>query len=379
MRAAVLRALAVAALGVVAPAGAQPAAQAALDSIVPPSPTPAGFIADGGPVLDAAARDRLNARIAAVQRETGGDVAVAIVPDIRGRAPVDVGVAIYRAWGVGRVDSLGSARRDLGALLLIVPKELAPDGRGECWITTGLGAEGELIDAEAGRICRDAVIPRLRERDYAGAVSAGVEGIAAAFVRTTEGLTAPAEVGAARERRRERARNVGLAVGGGLLGTGGLAAGIMGVRARRRRRPRPCPRGHGPMVRLSEVEDDAALTAGQRAEERVKSVDYDVWACQTCDERLVIPYGRWTSYEQCPACGHKTVESRTRTVQPATRRSTGLAEVTLACAHCAWRDVKRRVLPVLPPPSAGGGRSGGGGSSFGGSGRTGGGGGGGSY
>src|SRR4051812_30841885 len=92
-------------------------AQPALERLVPPSPAPNGFIADGGPVLDPAARDRLNARIAQVQRETGGDVGVAILRDLGGRAPVDVGVAIYRAWKIGRVDSLGSARRDLGALL----------------------------------------------------------------------------------------------------------------------------------------------------------------------------------------------------------------------------------------------------------------------
>ncbi|HEY0972424.1 MAG TPA: TPM domain-containing protein, partial [Gemmatimonadales bacterium] len=178
-------------------APATSSAQPALDSVVPPSPAPDGFIHDGGPVLDDAARARLNARITDVQRATGGDVAVAIVPDIRGRAPAEVGVAIYRAWGVGRVDSLGSARRNLGALLLIVPKELAPSGRGECWITSGIGAEGELVDADAGTICRREVIPHLREQRYEEAVAAGVDAIAAAFVETTEGLDAPRAVGAA--------------------------------------------------------------------------------------------------------------------------------------------------------------------------------------
>src|SRR4051794_13110837 len=104
-------------------------AQSALDSIVPPSPAPNGFIVDRGPVLDTAARARLNARIAAVQQTTGGDIGVAILRDLHDRAPVDVGVAIYRAWKIGHVDAMGAARRDLGALLLIVPKELAPSHR----------------------------------------------------------------------------------------------------------------------------------------------------------------------------------------------------------------------------------------------------------
>jgi uncharacterized protein len=294
--------------------------QRGVDSLVPPSPAPNGFISDAGPVLDSAALARLNARIGEVRRATGGDVAVAILRDIRDRAPVDVGVAIYRAWKVGRVDSLGSARRDLGALLLIVPKELAPSGRGECWITTGLGAEGELIDADAGTICRDSVIPRLRERDYAGAVGAGVEGIAAQFASATSGLAPPDQVGPSGNGGRGRG---GAGVVAALLGTVGAAGAAAAGLAYRRRCPRPCPRGHGPMTRLAEAEDDAALDAGQRVEERVGSVDYDVWACAACDERAVIAYRRWwSSYDGCPKCRYRTVEKTSRTLRAATRTST---------------------------------------------------------
>lgn len=368
-------------------------AQAPLDALVPPSPAPASFIHDGGPVLDAAARARLDARIATVQRETGGDVGVAILRDLRDRAPSDVGVAIYRAWRVGAVDSLGSARRDLGALLLLVPKELAPSGRGECWITTGRGAEAGLIDADAGTICREAVIPRLREQDYEGAVAAGVDGIGAFFRQATAGQggggaedgTRPARPRVDVPPRRGRGDPLPWLVGGG-AGLIGLVGAAVGALLWRRRRPRPCPRGHGMMARLDEAADDAALSPGQRTEERIGSVDYDVWACPACPERLVVPYRRWSGHEACPRCGHRTVEKDSHTLQAATMASTGLEEITLHCHHCRWRDVTRRVLPQLPPPSAGGsgssvggGGGGRGGSSFGGSGRTGGGGGGGSY
>jgi uncharacterized protein len=368
-----------AALLLALPAAAQPA----LDSIVPPSPAPASFIADGGPVLDAAARARLDRRIDGVRQATGGDVGVAVIPDIRGRAPAEVGVAVYRAWRIGRVDSLGSARRDLGALLLIVPKELAPDGRGECWITTGLGAEGELRDATAGTICRERVIPRLRERDYEGAIAAGVDGIAATFARATAGEEPPRTVGAAARDGEEGDDGPSplwflLGGGGAVVGVG---AGAAALRHRRRVRPRPCPRGHGMMTRLDETADDAALSPGQRTEERVGSVDYDVWACASCDERLVIPYKRWSRHEGCPSCRFRTVEKHVRTVKRATTASTGLEEIHLKCANCGWQDVTRRVTPRVPPPTASSGSRGGGGGgrSFGGSGRTAGGGGGGSY
>lgn len=388
------------------PAGG--AAQTDRARAVPPSPAPASFIADGGPVLDAAARGRLDARIAAVQRETGGDVGVAIIPDLAGGAPQEVAVEVYRAWRIGRVDSLGSARRDLGALLLIVPKELAPDRRGECFVLTGRGAEGELHDADAGALCRDSVIPHLRTRAYEAAVAAGVDGIAASFRRTTAGLDAPAAVGGAPASgleasygadRPDDGRGAGPVLALVLAATVGAGGAAAAVRHRRRHRPRPCPNGCGPMVRLGEAEEDAHLSAGQRSEERVGSVDYDAWVCRApnCGAHLVLPYRRWSSYAPCPSCRHRTVSSATRTLRAATYTRTGVEEVTRRCANCHWNEARRHTTPVLPPPSSsggssgssgggsglsfGGGGSGGGssGSSFGGSGATSGGGGGSSY
>jgi uncharacterized protein len=366
--------------------------------VVPPSPAPAGFIHDGPRVLTAEARQVLNARISAVQARTGGDIGVAIVTDLRGYAPVDVGVAIYRAWKIGKVDSLGSARRNLGALLLIVPKELAPNGRGECWIATGIGAEGTLVDANAGAICRDRVVPALKVRDYAAAVDSGIVGIAATFDRAVaedNGARARGQAeaggdasGAAASLQGSTPQANGGFPWGWLAGLGvagaGAAAGFSGWKRYQRRRPRPCPAGHGLMTRLDEAADDAALSPAQRAEERVGSVDYDVWACASCPERLVIAYSRWSRYRGCPKCQARTLSSTTRTVTAATQFSTGLEETTLDCAHCGFHDVTRRVTPVLPPPpppssSGSGSGSSGGGSSFGGSGQTAGGGGGSSY
>lgn len=366
-------ALALATTLLAAALGAQPA----LDALVPPSPGPASFVHDGGPVLDAAAVSRIDARIDSVRRATGGDVAVAILRDIGDRSASEVGVAIHRAWGVGRADSIGSARRDLGALLLIVPRELAPSGRGDCWITTGLGAEGELRDSDAGEICRQRVIPELRERRYEAAVAAGVAGIGEAFARTTAGLDAPEAVGGG---QRRRGGGFVAAIIGGLVAAGAGLAGLGAWIARRRLRPRPCPRGHGPMTRLGEAEDDAHLAPGQRTEERVRSVDYDVWRCGECGEQLVLPYRRWSAHEKCRACGFRTVTSTSRTLRAATTATTGLVEVTLACAHCGRQDVSQHTTPRVTASSGGGGRSGGGGGrSFGGSGRTSGGGGGGRY
>ena len=121
-----------------------------LARLVPPSPAPASFIADVPGVIPREAKAQLDTRLRAVQDSGLGDIAVAIMPSIGDYPAYEMGTAIYRTWGVGRIDSLGSERRDLGVLLLIVPKELSPDSSGHCWITTGIGAEGLITDATGG-------------------------------------------------------------------------------------------------------------------------------------------------------------------------------------------------------------------------------------
>lgn len=378
---------------------------------LPPSPTPASFVADGGPVLAPDAHAALDARIRTVQETTGGDVAVAVVPDLGGRAPADAGLALYRAWKVGATDRIGSPHRDLGALLLVVPKELAPNGRGECWVTTGLGAEGTLTDSRAARICREGVIPHLRRRDHAAALAAGVDSIATAFgeaiattdsaadaetedpagaderaaaqtdAATGEGMPAAEDVSAAEgmpiaapaaRSDPDRAVRLLMALGVGAVLTGGYA-GVAQVRRHRRRR---CPRGHGPMTRLHELADDAALTPAQQAEEKLRSVDYDVWACRRCDARAVIPYAAfWTRYHPCGRCRGRAATRTTRTLCAATTTSTGVEEVTFDCLHCGWQKVERRTIPRRTSSGSGAGGS----RSFGGSGSSSGGGGGASY
>jgi uncharacterized protein len=353
-------------------------AQSGIDRFIPPSPVPAGFIHDGGPVLSADQLAQLNARIATHHASGLGDIGVAILRDIGDYPAYEVGTAIYRAWKIGSVDSIGSERRDLGVLMLIVPKELAPGGKGDCWIATGVGAEGHITDGEAGTICRDNIIPQLRNREYAAAIAAGIDAIAAelASVVAVEGSGVISDPGTSQPRG-------GLPIGLlAVLGLGSSVAGVIGWRRHKRRKPRLCPQGHGPMRLLDEQTDDAALEQGQQREESLKSVDYDVWHCGECGERLTLRYKRWfTSYSECPTCKFWTVKTKTRTLIPATTSSGGLAETTRTCQHCGFGDTRQVATPRLSSSSSSssGRSSSGGGSSFGGSGRSAGGGGGSRY
>ncbi|MEO5814640.1 MAG: TPM domain-containing protein [Gemmatimonadaceae bacterium] len=355
----------------------------AITKYVPPVPTPASFISDQKSVLTADARTTLDARITAIQKAGLGDIAVAILPSIGDYSPNQVAVEIYRTWRVGSSAALGSVHRDVGVLMLIVPKELAPNHRGECWINTGLGAEGIITDATAGAICRDSIIPYLRNKEYAGAVNAGIGGIEArlqADAGLASAVVAPQPVV---DSRRHFPWEIALPVGGIV----GALAAAFGVVRRRRYRPRVCPRCGRTMRRLDERSDDARLDAGQVVEENVGSVDYDVWVCE-CGETTVVPYTKWfSSYSVCRECHRKTAKSETVTIMPATTMSSGLAEKRFSCKACAATWSEQIVLPVIVPASSSsdggggdsGGGGGGGGSSFGGSGATSGGGGGSSY
>jgi len=373
---------------------------------VPPSPNPEGFIRDVPGVLGKEPRRQLNARITTIQEHIHGDIGVAILSDIGDVPPYEVGTAIYRAWKIGTVAPIGNARRDVGALVLLVPKELAPNHKGQCWITTGRGSEGAVIDAAAATICRDRVIPAMKARAYAAAVDSAITGIEHLYLVGLDSLTAAQAVALAHtpaplSRQGDAASQRGTAAWLGAHGATTLlllcaliVAALYGI-ARGighylRFRPRPCPKGHGNMRLLSEEEDDTEIGEGERFEEQIKSVNYDVWRCPApgCSERLVIPRkNRWSGYSDCPDCHRRTLTSSTVTLVAATQSSTGLEERTTTCAFCKTSRTTRHVTPVLPPPpppssSSSGSSSGdssGSSSSFGGSGSTSGGGGGASY
>ena len=125
------------------------------------------------------------------------------------------------------------------------------------------------------------------------------------------------------------------------------------------------------MVRLDEEADDEHLDRGQRLEERLESVDYDVWLCPTCQYALTIPHRAWFSkYSECTSCKRRTLETDSHTVIPATTAHAGTQQVDERCRHCGWSRTYTRVIPriVQSSSSSGGGSrsSGGGGSSFGG-------------
>jgi uncharacterized protein len=123
------------------------------------------------------------------------------------------------------------------------------------------------------------------------------------------------------------------------------------------------------MLPLSEIEDDTKLDSGQRTEERVGSVDYEVVVCPGCQQSRVLRHGKWFSgYGRCSGCSYKTMTSSSTTLVSATYDHGGQIEVHESCANCSHSRRYTRHTSRLTRPStssssysSGGSRSSGGG------------------
>ncbi len=128
-------------------------------------PPPTGLVNDFAHVIPADNAALIEQIATDVRTKSRGEIAVVTLSDIGDRAAADVALQIGRDWKVGKIGNPGDPTRNAGAVILIVPKETNSDGRGRCAISTGNGTEGFITDAEAGRICREA-IPFFQQKQY---------------------------------------------------------------------------------------------------------------------------------------------------------------------------------------------------------------------
>ena len=139
---------------------------------------------------------------------------------------------------------------------------------------------------------------------------------------------------------------------------------------RYRNSARKCPRCGTKMNKVDEVHDNDYLNQAQDTEERIGSVDYDVWLCPKCGETDIEPYVKANSgYRVCELCHSRACRlTRDRILYPATtaRKGQGVKEYT--CLNCGHVNSVYYVIPTLVAPIiiSGGGRGGHGGGGFGG-------------
>ena len=146
-------------------------------------PAPTGYVNDFAKVIDPASRAAMEDLIARVRAGCGGEIVVVTLPDLKGRAPIEVARDIGRDWKVGAQGAAGDERRNTGVVLLLVPGGRPGDGKAQLAVGTGTGAEGFITDDLAGRI-RDAIGRQaVTTGSYAAGLVTGVQLLAAAYAQ----------------------------------------------------------------------------------------------------------------------------------------------------------------------------------------------------
>jgi uncharacterized protein len=337
----------------IATAGAEP-----LTSIPNPRSHDRTWVADMAGALRGDTIAQLNSTISDFERTTGGEMAVVVIRSLDGISIEEAAVQLFNLWGIGKKN------RDNGLLLLWSTSDR------RVRVEVGYGLEGVLPDGKTGAILDAYVIPKFKSGEFDEGVLAGVD----ALVRVAR--SEPVELPSAGSESYENDSSGISTVLMSLLGAIPVGIGsLVGVRKWRRHRRRRCPACRSLMTCLAESEDDAQLEAGQQAEERVGSVDYDVWTCETCSHHFTLRYPKWiSSFAKCPQCGNRTKSSTETVIEQATSASSGSARVVEQCAFCSFHREYTKVLPRIQSTSSsssgssssssfGGGSSGGGGAS----------------
>lgn len=317
------------------------------------------WVTDVAGALRADTVARLNSSIGEFERTTGIEMAVVVIRSLDGASIEESAARLFEMWGIGKKD------RDNGLLLLW------STGDRRVRVEVGYGLEGVLPDGKVGAILDAYVIPRFKAGEFDEGVVDGVEALLAAA--RNEDVALPLAATESYEGDSDGSFSIWLPLVGAIpVGLGSF----IGVRKWRRYRRRYCPQCQTRMLLLSDSEDDALLEKGQVAEERIGSVDYDVWNCPACSHHFTLRYPKWVSqYEKCPQCSNRTKSSTETVITAATTSSSGTARVVELCAFCSFTREYTKTLPRITQSSSssssggsssssfGGGRSGGGGAS----------------
>jgi uncharacterized protein len=129
----------------------------------------AGRVNDTARMIPAEVRDRIEGELAAVEKQTGAQVAVLTIDSLDGEVLEDYSVKVVQTWKLGRKGV------DDGVLLLIAKSDR------KLRIEVGYGLESKLTDAQCGLILDEVVRPAFRDGDFGGGVEAGVNAIVAAI------------------------------------------------------------------------------------------------------------------------------------------------------------------------------------------------------
>ena len=310
---------------------------------------------------------RLNGILDSIERRTGAEVAVIVLKTIGDEVPKNFAVKLFNHWGIGKKGI------DNGLLILQVADQRSVE------IETGYGLEGTLPDITLSRILNETIFPHLKEGRNAQGLTEGVLRIQTILngeklvarkpptmfhtmmhypdlqlMRILGGLFLlavfyllmrflwlafrakdPLELHRATDHGGSSLILLALVVGipapifilgdtdrSLLIGSiGGPLLAIVTFFIFRewrlvvRHRARTCGQCHEEMQMLTEASEDRFLDDNQKVEEKIKSLDYDVWLCR-CGEVRIDSYKGWSAnkFTKCDKCSAMAMKSVSQTV-----------------------------------------------------------------
>ena len=136
-----------------------------------PIPPLTSRLTDAAAVLGVAGKQSLEAKLAAFEQTTGGQLAVLIVKTAEPETIDQYGIRVGEAWKIGKKG------KDTGAILIVAMKEK------KLRIEVGYGWEGALPDVEAKRIISETISPFLKKGQFAQGIEAGIDKIQLAVAK----------------------------------------------------------------------------------------------------------------------------------------------------------------------------------------------------
>lgn len=339
------------------------------------------YVSDPNGKIESASINSINRICKEIEDSVGAQIAVVVLNSIGSGNPHDFGVELFNYWGIGRQGY------DDGLLIFLVMDQRRVE------FITGYGMERVIPDALAYEIQQNEMVPHFKNGDYDTGLINGVRASADVI------LGGPAPEYSGEEYTPDPRKNKGLEM---LKWYGKyivlpfsllyvlflLIALLIKNRYKRYRwmqlftllifpiaipvpfvliyflNKRMMERWRNtirisfktglPMVVLSEQGDDKFLSKGQQVEERIKSVDYDVWRGENDEDLLILRYTKWFSkYSKCPKCRYKTYYLvYNRTITPATYSSSGTGEKKHSCKNCGHSRVRTYTIPKLQKSSS---------------------------
>ena len=141
-----------------------------------PVPALTGHVIDQSGTLSAEQKSSLEQTLTAFEARKGSQLAVLMIASSAPEEIEQYALRVAEQWKLGR------KKIDDGAILVVAKDERA------LRIEVGYGLEGALNDATSKRIISEIIVPRLKQQDFYGGITAGVEQL----IRVIDGEPLPA-------------------------------------------------------------------------------------------------------------------------------------------------------------------------------------------